>query len=74
MLFDEKYFVYRPIIHNYKKNKGIKGSTTLMKVTGGRFEFLGIFSECLRAKIISISLSHLNSQGCQTLLSKESEP
>ena len=34
VLVDEKYFVYRSIIPNYKKNNGIKGSTTLMKVTG----------------------------------------
>ena len=44
ILFDEKYFVYRSIIHNYKKNSGIKGSTTLMKVTGEQsivWSFLG---------------------------------
>ena len=39
-----------------------------------RFEILGILSECLRAKIVSVSHSHFNSQGCQTLLLKESEP
>ena len=33
-LVDEKYFVYRSIIPNYKKNNGIKESTTLVKVTG----------------------------------------
>ena len=44
ILFDEKYFVYRSIIPNYKKNNGIKGSTTLMKATGEQstvLSFLG---------------------------------
>ena len=44
ILFDEKYFVYRSIILNYKKNNGIKGSTTLKKVTGEQsavLSFLG---------------------------------
>ena len=33
ILFDEKYFVYRSIIPNYKKSNGIKGLITLMKAT-----------------------------------------
>ena len=44
ILVDETYFVYRSIIPNYKKNNGIKGSTTLMEVTGERstvLSFLG---------------------------------
>ena len=36
--------------------------------------FLGFFSDCLRAKNVSVSHSHFNSQECQTLLLKESEP
>ena len=76
ILFDEKYFVYRSITPNFKKNNGIKGFYTLMKVTGGQLavlRFLGFFSECLRAKIVRVSYSHFNSQGCQSLLLKESE-
>ena len=44
VLVDEKYFVHRSIIPNYKKSNGIKGSTTLTKVTGEQsivMSFLG---------------------------------
>ena len=44
IFFDETYFMYRSIIPNFKKNNGIKGSTTLMKVTGEQstvLSFLG---------------------------------
>ena len=36
-------FFNRSIIPNFKKNNGIKGSTTLMKVTGEQLTVLRIF-------------------------------
>ena len=63
--FDEKYFVYRSVIPNCKKNNGIKGivyADESHRWAVDRFEFLGIFSECLRAKIVSVSHSHFHSQ------------
>ena len=55
ILFDEKYFVYRSIIPNYKKNNGIKGSSTLMKVTGEQstvLSFLGFSRNVSGQKLI----------------------
>ena len=76
ILFDEKYFVYRSVIHNYKKNNGIKGSTTLMKVTGEQsivLSFLGFSRNVCGQKLFVYHLLILIHR-CQTLLSKESEP
>ena len=55
ILFDEKYFVYRSIIPDYKKNNGIKGSTTLMKVTGEQstvLSFLAFSRNVSRQKLL----------------------
>ena len=55
ILVDEKYFVYRSIIPNYKKNNGIKGAPTLMKVTGEQstvLSFLGFIRNVSGQKLL----------------------
>ena len=68
ILFNEKYLVYRSIIPNYKKNNVIKGSTTLMKVTGEQstvLSFLGFSRNVSRQKLLGYHILILIHRGAK---------
>ena len=68
ILFDEKYFVYRSIIPNFKKNNGIKWLTTLMKVTGEQLAVLrslGFSRNVSGQKLLVYHILILNHRGAK---------
>ena len=68
ILVDETYFVYRSIIPNYEKNNGIKGSTTLMEVTGEQstvLSFLGFSRNVSGQKLLVYHILILNRRGAK---------